>query len=127
MGSRNHFCARSDQRIQRPGCSSAGSVGRPSFAKSTCERYSTWVPPASFSPYTLFWKYLPGLVATLLCASFINTSRRPKITAWVGQTNVHAGSWFLASRGPQNSHFTTFALKASHSNLGISYGQAIWQ
>src|ERR1035438_8798264 len=118
MGSRNHFCTSSDQRIQRPGCSPGGKEGRPSLLKSTCAKYNTWVPPASCSPYTWSSKYLPGLLATRLRASFNSTSRRPKITACVGHTNVQAGSWFLARRGPQNSHFTTLALNASHSNLG---------
>src|SRR6185295_1294707 len=53
--------------------------------------------------------------------------RGPKMTAFVGQTAVHAGSSPTARRCRQNSHFTMAGFSAAHSNFGTWYGQATSQ
>src|SRR3569833_153825 len=60
-------------------------------------------------------------------ASFRRSSRLPKITAPVGQTDVQPGCSPFAVFSWQSSHFTIFGLKPSHWKVGTWNGQATSQ
>ena len=60
-------------------------------------------------------------------ASSSSSPRRPKVSAPVGQTSVHAGLSPTAWRSAQNWHLRTRGVFEPYSYFGMSNGHAIMQ